>query len=482
MEKGLLLSLLLVWLILISSCTKQKNINIADYQSVEIKESNTPLQEDQKILPRSSTVPQLGNLCVGEEECISFCHDNRGRCVKYCQETPENIFCLEFVPKSNTDDIESCGTRNVFFTYSPLKLEDFHGIVPLGNLAPTSHIYPTAHLYFHVRRSDLNNPNSVPVEVPVVAPGDFTIKKMKGIEVINKPEYSSYNDYYISFYPCKEFKAYFDHLKLSPKLKEAYDKGVLDPEERCVEYSKFYKIEGELKFRVCSKLVNIEVKAGEHIGTAGGGFGQRVFDVGAFDRRISPHTFANPLRWEQVQGQDMFYVVCALDYFSEDIKNSLKSRLGTDIGTTKRTKEPICGEVVQDIQNTAQGVWFLKGTTDTSHERGKPEDYHISLVPDNVQTDKQVFAVGLSMQNSGLNFGNYFFVPKTSGTIDRDFKEVKADENIYCYEVIDSSENKNPFVIILQMTTPTSLKIEKLDISLCSTSLKFTDKFTEFER
>ena len=35
----------------------------------------------------------LGNLCNGEENCRIFCNDNRGRCIRYCQENPSNGLC-----------------------------------------------------------------------------------------------------------------------------------------------------------------------------------------------------------------------------------------------------------------------------------------------------------------------------------------------------------------------------------------------------
>lgn len=383
-----------------------------------------------------------------------------------------------------TEKIASCGTSQELFTALPLQLDDFAGIVPLGNLAPTSHIYPTSHLYFHIRRSNPKNFDSLPLEVPLVAPANMTIVRMKGIEVLNKPQYADYADYYLEFYPCQEFRAYFDHVKsFSPKLKQAYDKGVVGPRRGCVEYAKHYQREGELQFRLCEKSVEVQVEAGETLGTAGGGQGQAVFDFGAFDRRITKHVYANPSRWQQDRGGDLFYVVCGLDYFAAPFKEQFKAKLGQSDGSFKRTKEPVCGQVAQDVTGAAQGVWFLKGTTDTSHERGVVEDYHLSLVPDNVYSDLDVFAIGLSMEKSGLNFGTYSFTPQHSGTLNRAFREVQADANIYCYETIDRNQRKTNFRILLQMPSKESLKLERQDGSCSSSgSLQFTDKFTEFER
>ncbi|MEK6852593.1 MAG: hypothetical protein AABX59_01810 [Nanoarchaeota archaeon] len=35
----------------------------------------------------------LGTLCVSEEKCIDFCHNNKGRCDAYCRENPSNELC-----------------------------------------------------------------------------------------------------------------------------------------------------------------------------------------------------------------------------------------------------------------------------------------------------------------------------------------------------------------------------------------------------
>lgn len=35
----------------------------------------------------------LGGLCSNEEDCIDFCHNNRGQCNNYCQENPSNELC-----------------------------------------------------------------------------------------------------------------------------------------------------------------------------------------------------------------------------------------------------------------------------------------------------------------------------------------------------------------------------------------------------
>ena len=35
----------------------------------------------------------LGQLCSHEEDCIDFCHNNRGQCEIYCRENSSNELC-----------------------------------------------------------------------------------------------------------------------------------------------------------------------------------------------------------------------------------------------------------------------------------------------------------------------------------------------------------------------------------------------------
>ena len=40
-----------------------------------------------------SSIPQLGNLCTGEDNCNIFCENNFSRCNEYCRSHPENELC-----------------------------------------------------------------------------------------------------------------------------------------------------------------------------------------------------------------------------------------------------------------------------------------------------------------------------------------------------------------------------------------------------
>lgn len=430
MKIGFILLVLLT--VFISGCYQNyKNLEIASSNSVEQQKNVEPEGSQGK----ANDLPQGGTKHEKEDEEI---------------------------------DLPSCGDKKELFSIPPLKLEDFTNIIPLGNLAPSAHVIPTPHLYLSIRKENPSEEDGMPASVPVYAPADITITEIELTEALNKPDFT---DSGIKFYVCKEFKAYFDHVKnLNPKIKEAFDKA---PTDLCHEYTLQYGKEvGAIDWKFCRKNVNVIIEAGEQIGTAGGGSGQKAFDFGAFDYRIKPHVFANPNTWRYKS--DLYYVVCGLDYFAKELKNELKSRLGK--GGMLRQAEPVCGEVVQDIPGTLQGNWIPKGFGNVGEDNP-----YLALVHDNLDPSKPVFSVGTYLVNYGMDFGVYYFDKKRAGLISRDFGDVK-DDQVYCYENFKNERDEEKSLIILvQLVNKDELRIEGQNKERCGNSWKFTD-YAEFRR
>ena len=365
------------------------------------------------------------------------------------------------------DSPPSCGIDTELFSVPPLLLSDIVSIVPLGNLNPPGHTFPTNHLYLGIRKSDPDSHESPPAEVPLFSPGDIWITRISTSQNIT----GGYTDYSISFSPCAEFEAYFLHVtSISQKISDTLD---ASPPDYCNEYET-----GGNSYRHCSANVNIPLEAGEVMGTAGGRLGQNALDFGAADRRTGPLTYASPDRWDD--GSSQHHLVCGLDYFEPEARGQLKGLLGGWGEGSRRTIEPICGEVEQDEPGTAQGVWFAKGTRDTH-----PEDLHIALVHDNVDPSWSVFSVGTSMAGNGLASGTYYFQPSPSGLMNRDFDEVVSDGQTYCYEPKDWPGDAPSLssIILVQLTTETMVRIEAQNAAGCGTGpWAFGDTYTDFER
>ena len=359
--------------------------------------------------------------------------------------------------------LPSCGTGNAMFSVSPVELSDFMGLVPLGNIAPPGHVFPTDHIYFHINRVDPSRWELGTIEVPVVAPGDIWVTEISSTRRL--PD--GVADYVIRFSPCRDVFAFFIHVtSLSQALGDAFS----PPYDRCEEH-----IAGEVTYQSCSKSVELHLPAGSPVGTAGGNDIQNALDLGVYDLRTSPLPYANQDRWTD----QTLYIACPVDYFTVEVRDALRARLGAHDNSLTRTTAPVCGEVEQDEPGTAQGVWFAAGTGNTY-----PEDRHLALIHDNVDPAKGVFSVGTSAASSGLPSNAYYFDPAGSGLLNRDFIDVATDGSLYCYETNTRfGEASQPFVLLIQLTSPTTLRLERLDSTACGDGpWQFTSAQTNYER
>jgi hypothetical protein len=316
-------------------------------------------------------------------------------------------------------------------------------------------------MYFHIRTTDPSDWASPKVEVPLVAPGDLVITRISTSQILTRDPPTT--DYSVYFSACEEFNGYFLHVNtIAEKLQEQFT----PPFDWCNEYST-----GGNDYRNCGKSLNIEIKAGEPMGTAGGP-GHNALDFGASDTRVPPLQFANPSRW-----QGGLYVVCPLDYFEPGIRDGLYGLLGS--GSVLRTIPPICGEVEQDEPGTAQGAWFA-GDAD-----GHNEDPHLALVHDNFDPTIGVFSIGTSLGPISVAPGLYHFDPASSGLVNREFSDVTADDRVYCYEIRPrfARPESLPTVVTLQLTGPATLRVGTHAAGACGPGpWAQGSTFVEFER
>ena len=366
--------------------------------------------------------------------------------------------------------IPECQADAPLFEVSPLRLSDIQGINPLGNLNPPGHTFPSQHLYFYIRREDPTDDRSSPVRVPVFAPGHMWITSVSTSEYLSASP--PFTDYSLYFSPCNQVSGYFHHVQtLTDDLLDRI--GPYDV-ARCNTYSP-----GGGAIRRCDKSLTIEVQAGELIGTTGDE-GNLALDFGMRDDRVPALADANPSRhYSNRSGFDQFHLVCAIDYYPPDVRDRLRARLGDHFGGRPRTIEPICGEVEQDEPGTAQGKWYRPGTV----EEPSPEGLHLALVHDNVDPSRGVFSVGTSVPGLGPNA--WFFAPQPSGGVNRDFSQVTADGAVFCYDPVSRSGRppSPPLVILLQLTSDTTLRIEKQDAAECGAgSWAFGSNHAVFER
>ena len=346
------------------------------------------------------------------------------------------------VTVNNTPLMLACGA-GPYFTVSPVAAADLRSIVPLGNLNPTSgHVFPTDHMYFV---------NAQPFMIPVVMPGDAVVTQVRKQSNLT----DNITDYEVLFSPCQELTGHFRHV------------AVLDPvfaaEVGAIEEACETSVHGGKTFQLCKKTVTLTKRAGDRLGAIGS---STSFDFGLSDSRV-PLPFINPAHYHF----ETLNAVCPLDFFTAETKSSLMALVGSFDGV-RRTTAPVCGEVEQDEPGTAQGNWFALGAMGSG-----PEDFHLSLVHDNINPSKPAFSIGVALSQPSitavgrLSPGAFTFTPSASGLINRDFKDVTAGAT-YCYQfltALNGAPASANTILLVQMTDSNSLKIEKQTAAACGT-------------
>lgn len=336
---------------------------------------------------------------------------------------------------------------------SPIvKLDDLAFIVPLGNLNPPGHVIPTDHQYWI--RQDEQNPNK---KVEIYSPGDIVLsnltesKTFDGDELIN-------SDYTIELSPCNGLLLALGHVR---ELTSTLEKIKSEGKATCHDGKK----PGGYLNKQCDYALKYKTKSGELLGWAGGSEDSPGIDVGLYNKNIKPLNFANRARYQD----DNLQAACPMDLYSGSLKEKLSEKLGGH--DKKRTIEPRCGEVMQDVVGTLQGNWF----------KGKNKDWEVnssavSLVHENDDPSVAVVSLGDDFKRSG----KIAFVPRDSGTINREFSQIKPDNKIYCFQ---SNEEYNqpgnqyyiPGKVVLELLDNTHLKIELIQNSKCTATERFVN-------
>lgn len=339
------------------------------------------------------------------------------------------------------------------FSVSPIDIENISGIIPLGALSPPSHVFPTDHIYFTLKR---NEEAEAPEIAKLYSPGNLIVTSLRATQHIK----AGITDYVIFLEPLdnKDISVMFIHVSLlAPEV-------FGDPSYREWSFESEYTTGDEI-YKTWSKRCNIEVNAGEVLGEVGGNPRQWALDLGVYDNSMKVEMVANPERWSQLR---YLHTVNPLDYYEE---GQILDTMWTLVQRTKNEGDLTpCGSVLQDIPGTTQGCWFLSGIEETY-----PEDPHLALVRSNYEPIKAVFSVGTSIP--GLDSKRYEFYPSNSGLLNRDFKEVYPDGEIYGFEVKSFDG-----IIILQMPDSSTLWIEAINDPSSKNNWVFTNNKTIFVR
>ncbi|MBL0171701.1 MAG: hypothetical protein IPP90_13440 [Gemmatimonadaceae bacterium] len=315
-----------------------------------------------------------------------------------------------------------------FLTVPLVAASSIQVVAPLGNLNPPGHTFPTDHIYLYM----------AVFPVAISAPGNLVITDVL-VQHRTGGGQADLDDYAVTFFPCSDVMMQLAHVA---RLATQLSAKVGDLSGGC---GSSYQLAG-FTYQQCRKSVNVAMSTGEVMGTTAA-----TLDVLARDRRITI-AYVNASRLSDSVGAfGDKHVACPIDYFEASIADPLRAKLG--IGSALRTTPPVCGDVAQDVPNTAAGRWFRIGSPTY------PEEPHLALVHDNFNPALGVFSVGSSIPS--LSARTYTFTPAATGRVNLDFRYVTTIGETECYVV---SANQR---VLLQLTSTTRLRIQGIGPGTC---------------
>ncbi len=298
----------------------------------------------------------LGELCLSEEECYSFCEDNRGRCESYCRGNTENELCPVIFPrdesketlvKEEVTDENRCEGTKVSFDFAPVNLEKTLVFLPLG-LMTGGHVTPIDHHYFQ-------NFDNEGYDIEIYSPG-----KGYMTDIQHMPGAKEGEDYRVVIEHSCTISSIYIHLGVfADKFKQ-------------------YAPDSDRTVRV-----RVPVEAGELIG-----YYEKNVDYNLVDEEVTLEGFAVPENY--VAESWKIHVPNTYEYFNDPVRSAL-------IEESVRSVEPLSGKIDYDIDGKLVGNWFLEGNDGYAGASTSTERYwlgHLAIVYDAYDPERIVFSIG----------------------------------------------------------------------------------------
>src|SRR3989344_1550166 len=369
-------SLILLFLL---SCTIQDN---------EREPINSAYRENEQI----KTEQSLGTLCTGEEECISFCENNRGKCESYCRGKAIELCKTIFPPNPNdqgSQDNRGCiGTGTEEFTSPPMRIEDIQMIEPIG-LMIGGHVTPIDHGYYTAKTwmpgSSREDPGKF---VDISAPASGIVTQVQSMPSVYSS--SSIGDYRIIIHHTCTFYTIYIHVnQLSEKLQSIADTNK-----------------------------NAEVEAGELIGRAPG------FDFSVHNDEVTLKGFIDPENY--IFDPWKIYTADMFEHFAEPVRSQLLDK-------NIRQKEPRGGKIDYDIDGRLVGNWFVESSNGYMGITEQQGDYgywntHLAFAYDGLDPSLIIVSMG-NFNGEAMQFAVRGNMP--------DPKDVQVSTGLVKYELVN---------------------------------------------
>lgn len=340
-------------------------------------------------------------------------------------------------------------------------------LTPLGNINPPGHTSPVDHNYFATQFTG---------RIPLLAPADAWITNLT--EILKADSSGKYipTGYVVRYVVCEglvlDFASYTSLIKpLSDQLstqKPDCKYGIVKPGHTGGP-------EGQ-----CYYDVSYKVKSGEEIGWVQAVKRDQSLDL-PFE--IWAANYNKPARsdvnWNYYNDDRYAHSMCTFDLYAGDLKKAFYSKFGgivvsgdgkqKDFTFVRRTIQPICGQVNQDVTGTIQGMWYGGNSSEKDLEfQGKG----LAFLHNNIDPTQGEISIGGNFTDQA---GVIMFKPTHLGKINREPSEVKSDGGIYCYNSNQGGTGIGGKVLV-QLLDSHHMRVEHL-AGLCGTSEAFQRAF-----
>ena len=341
-----------------------------------------------------------------------------------------------------------------FLQYSPVATGNLDHITALGNVAPPAHVFPTDHIYLYLKQDPGTGD---PVTSDVVSPGDLVVSRLQASEYRG----STYIDYALTLQPCENITLVLGHVA-------SLDEDLFGPRGDFSDWT-----QGDVYFSGTDSIitwyrneVNLEVAAGQVLGSIGGPDSQAALDFGLYDLTRPAADMAGGL-WT-----DEYYVYaqCPVEYYpAGSERDAIYALMATGEGSVPPAD--YCGYLHNDVAGALQGCWFLSGTIEIY-----PESRHVAFTPDNYNLGQAILSIGDAVATVPAR--DYVVVFGAEGMNDP-FDEVVSDGAIHAYHPLGAGME---YYILVQLVDPDTLWIEGIEAYTPQDQWAFTAAKTVFVR
>lgn len=352
--------------------------------------------------------------------------------------------------KNKLNSFPTCPTElSGIFTHELIDPDKIY-MIPLGNLNPPGHTSPVDHIYFDTLETG---------KLAINAPTEGWIKNITEVSFADDNVNYVPEVYTLDIVICDGLEITLGNLtELIPEIKAEMDKQREDECKYEIIKPGHTRYEGQCYFGM-----NYKLNVGQLIG-----YTQKLennsglpFEIWAANYNVPPKAGVN---WEYYLDDRYAHIMCLFDLYSGDLKAKYYSRFGrfnsSDSEPTfiPRTIPPICGEVNQDVVGTIQGMWYgeapLKEGSLEFNGKG------LAFVHHNIDPRIGEISIGGNFTDVGV----MAFQPAHTGRINREFSQVTADNQIYCYYQDKIPEWPHvPGKILVQLIDDHNLIVEHQD-------------------